>query len=176
MRRDFLILFLLPVVSMSQTENSFSTNACEAGAEIRSRATSGMSDRAIVSLPPELYRSLLRSAGQIHRVLRQVVHHCVARRVTATPVALSASLAARCGNAEDRICNCRSVSNTQSSVLLHFAPNGAQKHCHPSLLITKSKLTILANFLVIVSFLDCNFSYYLVLVTNLFGIIVIVYS
>jgi len=43
-----------------------------------------------------------------------------------------------------------------------------------SLLITKSKLTILANFLVIVSFLDCNFSYYLVLVTNLFGIIVIV--
>ena len=37
-----------------------------------------------------------------------------------------------------------------------------------------SKLTILANFLVIVSFLDCNFSYYLVLVTNLFGIIVIV--
>ena len=39
-------------------------------------------DRAIVSLPPELCRSLLRSAGQIHRhrVLRQVVDHCVARR------------------------------------------------------------------------------------------------
>ena len=37
-------------------------------------------DRAIVSLPPELCRSLLRSAGQIHRVLRQVVHHCVAGR------------------------------------------------------------------------------------------------
>ena len=39
---------------------------------------------------------------------------------------------------------------------------------------TEQKLTILANFLVIVSFLDCNFSYYLVLLTNLFGIIVIV--
>ena len=78
---DFLILSLLPVVSMPQTENSLSMNACEAGAEIRSRATSGMTELlSIVSLPPELCRSLLRSAGQIHRVLRQVVHHCVARR------------------------------------------------------------------------------------------------
>jgi len=94
--------------------------------------------------------------------------------VIATPVALSASLAARCGNAEDRICNCRSVSNTPVVSIVAFAPNGAQKHWHPSLLITKSKLTILANFLVIVSFLDCNFSYYLVSVTNLLGIIVIV--
>jgi len=44
MPRDFLILFLLPVVSMPQRENSLSMNACEAGAEIRSRATSGMTE------------------------------------------------------------------------------------------------------------------------------------
>jgi len=76
-----------------------------------------------------------------------------------------------CGQSSDRgrLKN-RTEVTPQSSVLLHFAQN----HWHPSLLITKSKLTILANFLVIVSFLDCNFSYYLVLVTNLFGIIVIV--
>jgi len=94
--------------------------------------------------------------------------------VTATPVALSASLAARFANADDRICNCRSISNTPVVSIVAFALNGAHNHWHPSLLITKSKLTILANFLAIVSFLDCNFSYYLVLVTNLFGITVIV--
>jgi len=55
MRRDFLILFLLPVVSMPQTENSLSTNSCEAGAEIRSRATSGMT---------ELYKLRLRGLGR----------------------------------------------------------------------------------------------------------------
>ena len=55
MRRDFLILFLLPVVSMPQRENSLSTNACEAGAEIRSRATSGMT---------ELYKLRLRGLGR----------------------------------------------------------------------------------------------------------------
>ena len=125
MCRDFLILFLLPVGSMPQTENSLSTNACEAGAEIRSRATSGMTELlSIVSLPPELCRSLLRSAGQIHRVLRQVhvVHHCVAGRghsYTCCSVCQLSCQMWKCRR-DDRICNCRSVSNTPVVSIVAF--------------------------------------------------------
>ena len=100
MRRDFLILFLLPVVSMSQTENSLSTNACEAGAEIRSMATSGMTE--------PLSRCCQNSAEVCSALLGRSIVYCARQfiivlleEVTATPVVLSASLAARCGNADE---------------------------------------------------------------------------
>ena len=74
--------------------------------------------------------------------------------VTATSVALSAGLAARCGNAEDRISNCRSVSNTPVVSIVAFCTEWCTEALSSVTLITKSKLTILANFLVIVRFLD----------------------
>ena len=65
---DFLILSLLPVVSMPQTENSLYTNACEAGAEIRSRGTSGMTE--------PLSRCRQNSAGVYSALLgRSIVYY-----------------------------------------------------------------------------------------------------
>ena len=101
MRRDFLVLFLLSVVSMPQTVNSLSTNACEAGADIRSGLPcSGMTE--------PLSRCRQNSAGVCSALLSRYVVYCaryfiivLLEEVTATPVALSASLAARCGNADE---------------------------------------------------------------------------
>ena len=104
MRRYFLVLFLLPVVSMPQRENSLSTNACEAGADIRSRATSATTER-------------LSHCRQNSAVLRQVVHHCVAGRChsyTCCSVCQLSCQMWKCRR-DDRICNCRSVSNTPST-------------------------------------------------------------